>query len=83
MTDFSANADELARWGYTGGSACAVAAAGLGWAVGRLPWQLGLLLALVFLFSPNIYSLLMHGTVNLLLADGYTMEAWVEERRFH
>ena len=75
MTDFSADADELARWGYTRGFACAIAAAGAGLAVGRLPWQLGLLLVLVFLFSPNICSLLIQGTANLLLADGYTMEA--------
>ena len=79
MTDFTFAAGFTLR-ALLGGSAAALAA-GTGWVVAQLPWQLGLLLALLFLFSPNFYSWVAYGTPNLLLADGYTMESLLEERR--
>lgn len=37
--------------------------------------------AVLLLISPNILSLVTHGTADLLLAHGYTMDEWVAERR--
>ena len=36
---------------------------------------------ILFLLSPNIYSMMAHGTPDLLLASGYTIDSWTAERR--
>ena len=40
-----------------------------------------LLLLLLLLVSPNLLCLLHHGTPDLLLAAGYTLDTWTAERR--
>ena len=42
---------------------------------------LGGIVVALWAFSPNLYALCVHGTADLLLAHGYTMEEWIQERR--
>jgi hypothetical protein len=45
-------------------------------------WSIAVLaVTALFLLSPNTWAFVVHGTPDLLLADGYTMEQWIAERR--
>ena len=41
-------------------------------------WPVYIVLLLTFMFSPNLIAYARHGTGDLLLAAGFTMDDWVQ-----